>query len=60
LARAHALRGYDAVHLAAATTLNRQRLALGLGAVTLVSADAELNRAAVAEGLLVEDPNRYP
>jgi predicted nucleic acid-binding protein len=60
LARAHALRGYDAVHLAAATTLNRQRLALGLGTVTLVSADAELNRAAVAENLLVEDPNRYP
>ena len=60
LARAHGLRGYDAVQLVAATTLNRQRLARNLSTVTLVSADAELNRAAVAEGLLVEDPNRYP
>ncbi len=60
LARANGLRGYDAVQLAAATTLNRQRLARNLSTVTLVSADAELNRAALAEGLLVEDPNRYP
>jgi predicted nucleic acid-binding protein len=60
LAQAHALRGYDAVHLAAATTLNRRRLAFGLGTVTLVSADAELNRAAGAEGLSVEDSNCYP
>jgi predicted nucleic acid-binding protein len=60
LARAHGLRGYDAVQLAAATTLNRRRLARSLSSVTLVSADAELNRAATAEGLLVEDPNQHP
>jgi hypothetical protein len=28
--------------------------------LTLVSADAELNAAARAEGLLVEDPNVHP
>jgi predicted nucleic acid-binding protein len=60
LARSHGLRGYDAVQLAAATTLNRRRLARSLSTVTLVSADAELNRAATAEGLLVEDPNQHP
>jgi predicted nucleic acid-binding protein len=60
LARSHGLRGYDAVQLAAATTLNRRRLARSLSGVTLVSADAELNRAATVEGLLVEDPNQHP
>jgi predicted nucleic acid-binding protein len=60
LARTHGLRGYDAVQLAAARMLNQQRVAAGLSTVTLVSADAELNVAALAEGVLVEDPNIYP
>lgn len=60
LARKHALRGYDAVQLAAALALNRPRKPLGLPPVTLVSADAELNRAATGEGLLVENPNQHP
>jgi len=58
LARKHGLRGYDAVQLAAALALNQPRPSLGLPPVTLVSADAELNRAAIAEGLLVEDPDQ--
>jgi hypothetical protein len=33
---------------------------MGLEAVTLVSADRELNTAAVAEGLAVEDPTTHP
>lgn len=60
LARKHGLRGYDAVQLAAAAALDRPRAALGLPPMTLVSADAELNRAASAEGLLIENPNQHP
>ena len=32
----------------------------GLGLVTLVSADRDLNTAATAEGLAVEDPTMHP
>lgn len=56
----HALRGSDAVHLGAATELNRRRLADGLPGLTFVCADDELNQAARTEGLLVEDPNSRP
>jgi predicted nucleic acid-binding protein len=60
LAETHALRGYDAVQLSAALILNTRRLARGLPALTLVSSDAELNAAATAEGLMVEDPVSHP
>ncbi len=60
LANAHELRAYDAVQLAAALELNRRWQTAGLGGVTLVSADRELNAAASAEGLLVDDPNLHP
>jgi uncharacterized protein len=60
LAERHGLRGYDAVQLAAALELQTTLTASGLPTLTLVSADAELNAAAVAEGLMVEDPNLYP
>jgi predicted nucleic acid-binding protein len=60
LVQNHALRGYDAVQLAAALQVNSVRFALGASALTLVSADAELNAAAAAEGLAVEDPNAHP
>ena len=59
LAETHALRGYDAVQLAAALEVNGRYLALGLS-LTMVSADAELNAAATLEGLTVEDPNAHP
>ena len=59
LAERHFLRAYDAVQLAAALQVHRRCLALGQ-TLTLVSADADLNAAAVAEGLLVEDPNSHP
>jgi predicted nucleic acid-binding protein len=55
LARKHALRGYDAVQLAAALEVQTQESSL-----TLVSADAELNAAAAVEGLPVENPNLHP
>jgi predicted nucleic acid-binding protein len=59
LAETHGLRGYDAVQLAATLAVNERRLALGLSAVTLVSADTDLNTAATAEGLTVTDPNSH-
>jgi len=55
LARHRALRGYDAVQLAAALAIRVQ-----VPALTLVSADGDLNSAAIAEGLLVEDPGSHP
>jgi predicted nucleic acid-binding protein len=60
LAEAHALRAYDAVQLAAISELHALRAAAGLPAVTLVSSDQELNAAATALGLPVEDPNLHP
>jgi predicted nucleic acid-binding protein len=55
LADSHILRAYDAVQLAA--TLHIHRLDSSL---TRLSADAELNAAARAEGLTVDDPNSRP
>lgn len=60
LADRYELRAYDALHLAAAIDLNRSRTALAQPALILVSADLELNAAAVANGLVVEDPNAHP
>lgn len=57
LAETHALRAYDAVQLAAALELYRQRTSHGASVPTLISADAALNSAATAEGLIVDDPN---
>ena len=55
LARKHALRGYDALQLA--TALEIQAIEPSL---IFVSADVELNAAATAEGLPVDDPNQHP
>ena len=60
LARTYALRAYDAVQLAAALDIQRDHRQAGLAPVTLVSADRDLNAAATAEGLTVEDPNSHP
>ncbi|MDQ2855765.1 MAG: type II toxin-antitoxin system VapC family toxin [Acidobacteriota bacterium] len=60
LATKHALRGYDAVQLAAALEAADERIANQLPPLTLVSADDELNTAARAESLNVENPNDYP
>jgi predicted nucleic acid-binding protein len=55
LARKHGLRGYDAVQLAAGLDAQGR-----LPSLTLLSADADLNAAALAEGLAVDDPNNHP
>lgn len=68
-AEKYVLRAYDAVQLAAAVAINSQLVAetaaLGIASpirpvLTPISSDAELNTAATAEGLTVEDPNNYP
>ena len=60
LAENYALRGYDAVQLAAALALNNYWLSLRMPGLTLLSADGALNTAAVAEGLAIDDPNTHP
>lgn len=60
LAEQHGLRGYDAVQLAAALGLQAVRHIMGLPPLTFVSADSDLNTAAQAEGLIVDDPNAHP
>jgi len=60
LAETYALRGYDAVQLAAALTIHQERVTAGLPALTLISADNDLNGAAAAEGLVVDNPNNHP
>ena len=59
LAERHGLRGYDSVQLAAALALRDLCLASGLPAPILIAADAELNAAATAEGLVVDNPNNH-
>ena len=60
LANSHELRAYDAVQLAAALELNSRWIKGGLGGIVLVSADVDLNKAAQADGVRVEDPNTHP
>lgn len=59
LARKYALRGYDAIQLAAVLETESERLASGLSSVTVLSADTDLNTAAVSEGLTVDNPNDH-
>lgn len=60
LVERHGLRGYDAVHLAAALAAGEARRRGGLSPLTFVSADNMQRQAAAVEGLLVENPNAYP
>lgn len=59
MAELYKLRGYDAVQLASALEANQNRQTLGLSPIIFVSADKDLNTAADAEGLTVENPNNY-
>ena len=64
LADQHSLRRYDAVQLAAALEIYMKLISFkvnfGSSTLTFVSADNQLNSAAQAEGLTVENPNNYP
>ena len=59
LAENYVWRGYDSVQLAALTA-NAARVSINATPLIFVSADNELNNAALAEGLSVENPNNYP
>ena len=59
LAEKHGLRGYDAVHLAAAVELQTVRVEMELPPMIFVSADDELNAVAHEEGLSIDDPNTH-
>ena len=60
LVQVYPLRGYDGVQLATALLTNEERASLNLPALIFVSADVNLNTAAQAEGLTVDDPNLHP
>jgi hypothetical protein len=60
LAEQRGLRGYDAIQLAAALGVQAVRAVSNLSPLVFVSADADLNAAAIAEGLAIEDPNAHP
>ena len=59
IARKHGLRAYDAVQLTVALEVQQLRRIAGIGPVTMVSSDHELNVAASAEGLVVENPTTH-
>lgn len=56
----HRLRGYDAIHLATALTVNAALTAANLPPLIFVAADDDLLAAARAEGLATENPNYHP
>jgi predicted nucleic acid-binding protein len=60
VARKHRLRAYDAVQLAVALEVRQIHRQADFGLITFVSADGDLNAAASAEELAVDDPNTYP
>jgi|SRR5712692_7534596 len=60
LAEQHGLRGYDAIQLASALAVQAELSISGVSLAAFVSADANLNKAAQAEGLAVENPNDHP
>jgi len=59
LTQRHPLRGYDAVHLATALTLNRALIGNSLPPLIFVAADDVLCKAAEKEKLTVENPNQH-
>ena len=59
LTQRYPLRGYDAVHLAAALEINRQFIINRLPSLTFVSADDKLSQSAIGEGLTTENPNNH-
>ena len=60
LTQNHRLRGYDAVQLATAIATNHIFLEAGFTSLTFITADADLLKAAQAEGLHTDNPNLYP
>ncbi len=59
LAQSYGLRGYDAIQLASALAVQEELVLHGAEPLLFVSADEELNSAALREGLQVENPNLH-
>ncbi|MCX6028530.1 MAG: type II toxin-antitoxin system VapC family toxin [Chloroflexi bacterium] len=59
LAETYALRGYDAVQLAAALAIDALCIENELPPLIFVSADGELNAVAAGIGLTIENPNNH-
>lgn len=60
LADRYPLRAYDAVQLASASEANRILRVLSLPPLIFLSADNRLIAAALAEGLIADNPNAHP
>ena len=60
LVEKYGLRAYDAIQLATALQVQAGCRRSGTPEPIFVSADANLNAAALAEGLAVDDPNTHP
>ncbi len=60
LAENYSLRGYDTTQLAVASAVKNRLLKSRITSLTFISADNELNQAAQAEGLTVDNPNNHP
>ncbi len=56
----YGLRGYDITQLAVALAVKSRLLKSGITSLTFISADNNLNQAAQAEGLTVDNPNNHP
>ena len=59
LTKRQRLRGYDAVQLAAALTINASLMQASLPPITFVAADRNLLQAAQGESLNTENPNTF-
>ena len=60
LAEKHGLRGYDTTQLAVALAVKNRLLQSGIISLTFISADNDLNQAAQAEGLTIDNLNNHP
>jgi uncharacterized protein len=56
----HPLRAYDAIQLASAIATNRSLHHAGLPVAIMLCSDQRLRQAAIAEGLLTDDPALHP
>lgn len=59
LAGKYSLRGYDTAQLAVGLSVRNRLAQSGIQNFTFISADKDLNSAAKAEGLTVDNPNNY-
>lgn len=59
LAQKHGLRGYDTAQLAVGLSVGNRLAQSGIQNFTFISADEDLNAAARAEGLAVDNPNSH-